>query len=145
MTEPDFVRLIDYCVKIAKKALSARATFDPFAAVLVRSGAVLPLNVPMTEEHPTLQTLLQEYKILLKTTATRGVVTALALCFDGRVSLEGLSISQVDEIRLRLESVEHDAIDVVVPYRKGGFWGNQYGKMTAVRRKGTFFPDIGAD
>ena len=142
MSEPDFVRLIEYCLKIAKKALSRYTTFDPFAAMLIKGGEVRALILPASNEAPSLQTLLKEYKTLMRTTAAKGEATAIALCFDGRLSLDGLLISQVDEIRLRLEHSEDDAIDVVIPYRKG-FWGNQYETMTAVRRKRVFFSDTG--
>jgi hypothetical protein len=140
MADPDSVRLLDYCIERAKKALAKHGRLEPFAATIQIHGELFPLvlDAAACGGDGAADAIVTEHIAVLKEMAKREA-SAVALCFDGLGSTKELSPSDVVEIRVRLEEAKGDSIDVHLPYQKRKLWGYHYGAMTAVRQKHKLF------
>ena len=140
MAHPDLDNLLTVCLDSAKKLLAKRGEFFPFAATLSEKGEV---GMPVLfdgNEHPAPADLIAGYTKLFQTVTAAGGIRAVALCYDGRVAVEGAP--KKDAVTVAVEHVNGETALVFAPYQKRFLLGYRYGSLIAMRREREFFRSL---
>jgi len=108
----------------AQKELEAHGEFYPFAFAKAMDGKVTAVAVPLAEEHPVSQKMIDALVSALKAGVTRSQYKATGIFVDARVQ-PPTRLEKTDAIRVGLEHVAGYCVDVFVPYSR-----SRAGKVT---------------
>jgi hypothetical protein len=137
MAHQDLDNLADYCIGFAKQMLGKYGEFFPFGASIGGGGNLAADGLFLENEHPPSQSVIDKYTELYRGRAKTGELTAAAVFWDSRVSLE--NGPKTDAISIGLEHSNQESITVYVPYKKLLLRGHQFGEPAAARREPWFF------
>jgi hypothetical protein len=135
MKDPDFLRLLEYSLNLAKTQLAKEGDYVPFAATIAQGGILEPLVTAEDLETPTPEARIASYLEAWPKLARDGRASAVAICFDSGFSPDQSPRPAVDEITVILDHVEGESVTVYLPYRFRSFLGIKFGKTRAAWRQ----------
>jgi hypothetical protein len=145
MTRPDLDDLLNATLPFAQKMLVERGEFYPFGATMKADGKI-DLTAGYTGvEFPESQELIDLLLGGYRAQAAKKELMATALCFDVRTIPPG-ETEKSDAICVRLEHLDGEAVDVLMPYQKDRDGNLTWGELFAARSPGGVFspPSAGA-
>jgi hypothetical protein len=119
---------LDMLLPFAQQQLEKHGEFFPFAASIDSSGALAMVAVDLGEEHPTSPDVIDSFYEALARSAASGEIRAAGICADVRITPPGPG-DQTDAIRISIEHVEGDPVEVFMPYEKKRMRGLQFGDL----------------
>jgi hypothetical protein len=122
--------------------LAEHGEFYPFAATMKADGDITSIGADTGEEQPASKALTDFLVGAFREKARRREIRATGICFDVRTVLPGRS-ERVDAICARLEHEDGEAVDVFLPYRKGGRGHLEFGELFATQGQRLIFDDTG--
>lgn len=138
MADTDFDQLINTLIPFAQEMISKHGEFFPFGSSIGTDGKV-DLNAPYEVNNcPTSQLIIDVMTQAFRQSALDGKIRAAGICYDVRTIPPGKN-KKTDAIWLSLEQQSGEAVDVIVPYKKGIFGNYSYGKFFAADRAPQFF------
>jgi hypothetical protein len=138
MAETDFDQLLNTLIPVAQEMISKHGEFFPFGSSIGTDGKV-DLNTPYKENNcPTSQLIIDIMTQGFRKSALDGKIRAAGICYDVRTIPPGKN-KKTDAIWVTLEQQTGEAVDVIVPYKKGIFGQYSYGKYFAADRDPQFF------
>jgi hypothetical protein len=126
--------LLDVLMTFAVETLKRQGEFYPFAGFLPAEGGPELLAVAMEDERPRSSDMNAELENALRTLVQEGA-RAGAIATDVR-----LPESDGDAIRVHVEHVQGDAVDVFMPYTKKMLRGFDFGDLFAGAGERVLFP-----
>jgi hypothetical protein len=124
--------LLDMLMGFAVESLEKHGEFYPFAGVL--SGGQGQFVAAATgDEHPASTELIEMLEAALRTHVAEGAQAA-AIAAD-------VSLDTGDAVRIHVEHVDGDAVDVFLPYAKKRLRGIDFGELFAAPADRMFFGD----
>ncbi len=138
MAHPDLDQLVDFCLGFAQSQLKKNGSFFPFAATVLEGGRIAPLAVHSGDDKPSADALIKELAEIIVGVTSRGEADAVAICYDGRVSIAGGGGRKKDSITVVLEHRNGESIAIYLPYSKKLF-GYKYDPIIATANDRRFF------
>jgi len=138
MARPDLDALLNAALPFAQKMLVERGQFYPFGATMKPDGKIDQTAGWTGEEFPQSQELIDLLVGSYRAQAAKKELRATAFCFDVRTILPGHT-EKSDAICVRLEHVDGEAVDVLLPYRKDRDGNLTWGNLFAARGPGSVF------
>jgi hypothetical protein len=129
MAHPDMDDLLSYCIPAAQDLLTNNGEFYPIAATKGKDGLLTPRAIYSGNEHPKSSEMIDEFVALFRNEGLREGLEAVAICYDGRVSVDGQT--KKDAITIFLEHNNGECVTVYVPYSKKVFRGYSYEAIIA--------------
>jgi hypothetical protein len=117
--------------------LKKRGEFLPFAATVGSDGEITFVATHTGDEHPLPTELIDQFIEILKGLASNGEIFATAICYDGRVSVDGKE--KKDAITVTLEPSGAECVTIYMPYAKTLFGGYKYDPLFASAAQRQFF------
>ncbi len=124
MAHPDLDRLLEYCVPFAQQQLKKRGEFYPFAVQILAEGELNPVAIDDGVETPVPSEMITAFIDLFRHFAPQSALEAVAICYDGRVTVPGKE--KQDAITVFLEHSNGECVTVYIPYIKKILRGYQY-------------------
>lgn len=139
MAHQDLDRLMNHCAAVAQKALARGGELAPFGAAIRLGGALISVFPDVAGKGMTGPAIVETLMQALRRLAREQQVAALALCYDGRVSLEDDPELKRDAIGIGLEHANGESVEVFVTYRRRRLLGYKFGATFALPRTRSFF------
>jgi hypothetical protein len=117
--------------------LAKRSEFYPFAATVKPDCELSPLAVDLGEEKPLASEMITEFTRILRTLSTKEGISAIAICYDGRVAIGGKD--KKDAITVFLEHSSGECVTIYIPYQKKFLGGYQYDAVIGVEAERRIF------
>src|SRR5262245_56902618 len=130
MSRPDLDELLNALFPFAQQMLQKRGAFYPFGASMGIDGQVVSVAGYSGTEHPEAQEMIDFLTVSLRQEAASGQIKAAGICIDARTIPPGQT-EKTDAILARLEHRDGEAIEVLLPYRKGLLGKVKYGEIFA--------------
>jgi hypothetical protein len=138
MARPDLDALFNTALPFAQQMLVERGAFYPFGATMKSDGKIDQVGAHTGEEFPESQELMDLLLGAYRAQALKGELRATALCFDVRTIPPGQT-EKSDAICVRLEHVDGDVVDVLLPYCMDSDGNLTWGELFATHGAGTVF------
>src|SRR3972149_74655 len=123
----EMASLLDPLLRFAQQTLGTRGEFYPFAAAVTSGGSIEMIASDTGQDRPASQQVLDGLYAGLVDRASRGDIRATGVCFD--VRLRGQNGG--DAIRVSLEHVEGNPVNVFLPYKRRTLREIEYGELFA--------------
>ncbi len=117
MSHPYLDELVNYCIPAAQSLLKKNGEFYPFSAAIRSGGELNPTAIYDGNEHPRPSNMIDQLIALFRRPDQQGDIEAIAICYDGRVKLEGQE--NKDAITIFVEHKNGECVTVYMPYKKG--------------------------
>lgn len=122
---PDFKRLYDFLVPLAKQSLERVGGYYPFSATLSTAGEIVTSRTYDIATDPDPRDVVETILKSMRSDIQAGKIRAAAICTDVTLTKRD-SMDTTSEIALRLES-PIESLMVHIPYEKGKVLGMKYG------------------
>ena len=139
MAHPDLEVLLNALLPFAEDMLAKHGEFYPYGATLGTDGEVSQIAGHTGDDRPLSQPLIELMMQGCRQQAAAGAIKAAGICCDIRTIPPGQK-DKTDAICVSLEHQSGEAVDVILPYKKGWFGKMTYGDLFAVKRQRTIFP-----
>ncbi len=131
MAHPDLDRLLSFCIPFAQDQLKKRGEFYPFAANVLPDGQLNPIAIDDgSADKPVPSEMIGEFVTFFRGFASRGVLEAVAICYDGRVTLPGKE--KQDAVTVFLEHSNGESTTIYIPYTKRKLLGYKFDQLVGV-------------
>lgn len=138
MADTDFDQILNTLIPLAQEMISKHGEFYPFGSSIGTDGKV-DLNAPYEHNNcPTSQLVIDLMTQTFRKHATDGKIRAAGICYDVRTIPPGKN-KKTDAIWVSMEKRSGEAVDLIVPYKKGIFGNYSFGKLFAADRAPQFF------
>ncbi len=132
MANPDFEQLLNVLLPFAQQMLSKYGEFYPFGATIDVSGKTAFAEGYTGSDKPESLECIDLLSGGFKKQAEQGEIRTSAICYDVRTIPPGQT-EKVDAICIAFEHNSGEAINVMVPYRKGFIGRIKYGELFACK------------
>jgi hypothetical protein len=132
----DYNSLLEFLVPFAEQMLRKQGGFFPFAAAVTTGGEVEAFATAEESDTPEAEQVMGNLTQGFTAEARAGKIRTTAICFDGRVTVEG---EKTDAIIIKLEHVSGEAAEAYVPYRKIKAGKYELGDLAAGPSEPTIF------
>jgi hypothetical protein len=130
MAHPDLDALLNEVFAFAQQMLAKHGEFYPIGATVGAGGEIALVARAAGSEHPPSQEVIDSLIAGLREQASKNVIRACAVCYDGRVVRPG-ETRETDAICALLERESGEATAVFLPYRRGLLGRISYGELFA--------------
>jgi len=138
MAKTDFDQLLNTLIPFAQEMIAKHGEFFPFGSSIGMDGKIHIDNPYEDNNSPTSQLIIDLITQAFRRSALDGKIRAAGICYDVRTIPPGKN-KKTDAIWISLEQRTGEAVDVIVPYKKGLFGKYSYGKLFAADREPMFF------
>ncbi|MBN1537518.1 MAG: hypothetical protein JW908_12345 [Anaerolineales bacterium] len=133
MAETDFDQLLDKLIPFAQDMISKYGEFFPFGSSIDADGQI-DLSAPFEHNNcPTSQLIIDIMTNTFRKRASNGKIRAAGICYDVRTIPPGRN-KKTDAIWVSLENQSGEAVDMIVPYKKGIFGNYSFGELFTAER-----------
>ncbi len=138
MANPDFEQLLNMLLPFAQQMLAKHGEFYPFGATIDINGKPALAASDTGSEKPESQECIDLLSGGFRKQAEQGAIRACGICYDVRTIPPGQT-EKVDAICMAFEHNSGEAVNVLLPYRKGLTGRIKYGELFACKGQKTIF------
>ena len=139
MNRADLDQLLNFLLPFAQQQFKKQGEFFPFGAAMTADGRIQAVDTHDGREQPPSQELIDMLIQGFQIDAAEGQLRAIGICADVLITPPG-SQDKTDAVRVSLEHVEGEAVDVYLPYRKRFLKRFSFGELFAMQRTPVVFP-----
>lgn len=139
MLNPDLDVLLEAVLPFARQMLDEHGNFYPFAASMRQDFTIAMVASTDGDDHPAANDVLDMLETTLQKLAKDGEIRAAAVCSNVSITPEE-SGTVVDAIRVSLDHVDGEAVDIILPYERQADGELSFGELGAGHLDSYLFP-----